>query len=135
MADTQVRIAVLSEHLWRDSYSADPLIVGKVIHVSHQPLTVVGVASDRSWKALAGALLIPYSLQPAFNHGKSAFQSVNWAWLTVAGRLRKGYSRADAKAELQTILRQRDRFYLEQKTITLDRKTSLVLTNGSFLEH
>jgi len=42
--ETQVRIAVLSEHLWRDSYSADPLIIGKVIHISHQPLTVVGVA-------------------------------------------------------------------------------------------
>lgn len=132
---TQVRIAVLSEHLWRDSYSADPHIVGKVIHISHQPLTVVGVASDRSGNALAGALLIPYSLQPAFSHGNSAFQSVNWAWLTVAGRLRPGYSRADARAELQAILRRRDRFYLEQKTIPLDRKTTLVLTNGSFLEN
>jgi predicted permease len=132
---TEVRIAVLTEHLWRDAYSADPLIVGKVIHISHQPLTVVGVASDRSGNALAGALLIPYSLQPAFSHGNSAFKDVNWAWLTVAGRLRQGYSRADARAELQTILRQRDRFYLEQKTITLDRKTSLVLTNGSFLEN
>ena len=130
-----MRIAVLSEHVWRDAYSADPQIVGKTIHISRQPLTVVGIIADRASNLDSPDLWIPYSLQPAFNHGRSAFQDANWAWLTLAGRLRGGYSRADATAEMQTIMRQRDRSYLEQKVFTLDRKTELVLTDGSFIRN
>src|SRR3984885_754512 len=132
---TAVQIAVLSEHFWRNYYSSDPRIIGKVIHINRQPLTVVGIASDHSANMLSGGVWIPYSLQPAFNHGNSAFQNPNWAWLTVAGRLRRGYSRTDATAELQTIIRRRDRSYFEQKVFTLDRKTSLVLTDGSFIRN
>jgi ABC-type antimicrobial peptide transport system permease subunit len=36
---------------------------------------------------------------------------------------------------LQTIIRRRDRSYFEQKVFTLDRKTSLVLTDGSFIRN
>jgi predicted permease len=132
---SSVQVAVLSEHFWKDYFSSDPLIIGKVIHVSHQPLTVVGVTSDRSANMLSGGVWIPYSLQPAFNHGSSAFRNPNWPWLTLAGRLNPGYSRADATAELQTIIRRRDRSYFEQRVFTLDRKTSLVLTDGSFISN
>lgn len=135
-AGTEVRIAVLSEHLWRDAYSSDKAIVGKVIHVNRQALTVVGVArDDDSANPIVGNLWMPYTLQPAFNHGNNAFQNPAWPWLSVAGRLRPGFSRADAKAELVTILRQRDRFYLEQKAFTQDRKTSLVVTDGSYINN
>jgi predicted permease len=129
------RIVVLSEHFWRDLYSADPHIVGKVIHISRQPLTVVGIASDDSMGAMSGDIWIPYGLQPAFNHGKNAFRDPNWAWLTLAGRLRPGYARADAAAELTTMMRQRDRAYLTQKVFTLDRRTSLVITDGAFIRN
>ena len=132
---TSVRIAVLSEHFWKDYYSSDPHIVGKVIHISRQPLTVVGIVSDGSASLAAGDMWIPYTLQPAFTHGKNAFQNPNWAWLSLAGRLRSGYSRGDAAAELQTILRQRDRSYLEQRIFTLDRKTFLTVTDGSFIRN
>ena len=132
---TSPHIAVLSEHYWNVYYSSDPLIVGKAIHVNGQPLTVVGVAPDNSANRLPGGLWIPYTLQPEFNHGNSAFHRPVMTWLNVAARLRPGYSRAQATAELQTILRRRDRAYLEQKTFTLDRKTSVVLTNGSTIQN
>lgn len=103
---TSVRIAVLSEHFWRDSYSSAPQIIGKVIHISRQPLTVIGVASDSSANVMPAGVWIPYSLQPAFNHGKSAFQSPNWAWLTLAGRLRRGYLRASPRSRLGSDLSQ-----------------------------
>ena len=132
---TSAQIAVLSEHFWRNYYSSDPLIIGKIIRINRQSLTVVGIASDRSANLVSAGVWIPYSLQPAFNHGNSAFQNPNWAWLTVAGRLRRGYSRTDATAELQTIIHRRDRSYFEQKAFALDRKTTLVLTDGSFIRN
>ena len=133
--DSPVRVVVLSEHFWRNYYSSDPHIVGRVIHVSRQVLTVIGVVPDDSAPMLAGGLWIPYALQPAFNHGNNAFRDPNWAWLTIAGRLRAGYTRADATAELQAIIRQRDSAYLAQRIFTLDRKTTLVLTDGAFIRN
>jgi predicted permease len=53
----------------------------------------------------------------------------------VTARLRQGYSRADAQAELATILQQQDRTYVERKISALNRKTSVVLTNGSFVQN
>jgi len=132
---SSAHIAVLSEACWKGFYSSDPLIVGKVIHINHQPLTVVGVTQESSANVLPGSIWIPYTLQPEFNHGNSAFHNPHITWLTVAGRLRPGYSRDQATAELQTILRRRDRFYLEQKAFRLDRKTSIVLANGSFIQN
>jgi predicted permease len=132
---TSSRIAVLSEHYWKNFYASDPLIIGKVIHINRQPLTVVGVARDSSANLLRGGIWIPYTLQPVFDHGNSVFQNPNQHWLSTAGRLRHGYSRSDAAAELQTILRRRDRLYLEQKTFTLDRKTSVAVTDGSFIQN
>ena len=131
---SSLHIAVLSEHVWKVLYSSDPLIVGKIIHANRVALTVVGVARDSSANIEEG-IWIPYTLQPIFQQGNSAFHNPHMTWLHVAGRLRRGYSRDQTTAELQTILRQRDRFYLEQKTFRLDRKTSVVLTDGSFIQN
>ena len=132
---SSVQVAVLSEHYWKNIFSSDPLIVGKTIHINGRPLTVVGVVPDNAANMLLGGIWIPYTLQPALNHGNSAFHHPEAAWLNVAGRLRRGYSRDQAAAELETILRRRDRFYLEQKTFAVDRRTSVVLTNGSFIQN
>jgi predicted permease len=130
-----VGVVVLSETFWRNFYSSDPHILGRVIHVSRQPLTVIGVVPDRATPIISGGLWIPYALQPAFSHGNNAFRDPNWAWLTIAGRLLPRHTRADATAELQTIVRQRDLAYLAQNVFTLDRKTTLVLTDGSFIRN
>jgi predicted permease len=131
--NTSVRVAVLGEHLWRNLYSSDPHIVGKVIHLNRQAMTVIGVGADRAANAIPGGIWIPYTLQPDFNHGNSAFQDLRWPWLSVAGRLRPGFSRSSAQAELEAIFRQRDQLYLRQKVFAQDRKTSLVLTDGSLI--
>jgi len=57
--DSPVKVVVLSEHFWRNYYSSDPHIVGKVIHISRQPLTVIGVAPLGSANLLSGGLWMP----------------------------------------------------------------------------
>lgn len=132
---TASQVAVLSEHCWKNFYEADPHILGKVIHISHQPVTVVGIASDSSVNRMPGGVWMPYTLRPLFEHRDNISQNPDWPWLTVVGRLKQEYSRAGVKAELTTILRRQDRLYLARETSTLDRKTSLVLTNGSFIQN
>jgi predicted permease len=131
---TEARVVVLSEHFWRNLYASDPHIVGKVIYINRRSFVVIGVAADNDANLIFGGAWLPYTLQPVFNHDNDAFKNPNSPWLTVVARLRRGYTRADAQAEIATILRQRDRFYLEQRAFTLDRKTSIVLTDGSYIE-
>ncbi|MES2222958.1 MAG: ABC transporter permease, partial [Acidobacteriota bacterium] len=40
-------VVVLSEHLWRQSLSADPAILGKIITINGVPFTVIGVMPNR----------------------------------------------------------------------------------------
>ena len=131
--DSSAHVAVLSEHTWKNHYAADPHILGRVIHVSRQPFTVIGVMPDTAASLDAAGVLLPWSMEPLFNHGNSAFRNPGWLWLSVAGRLRPGSSRADSRAEIQGILAQRDRFYHDQKIFTPDRKTTIVVTDGAFI--
>jgi predicted permease len=134
---TTAHVAVLNEMTWKYFYAADPKIVGKVIHVNHEPITVVGVVSSKAVHLIGGGggLWMPYTLQPVFSHGLNLFHNADYPWLSIGGHLKPGVSRADAKAELEIILHRRDRLYLERKISTLDRKTSLVVTDGSFIQN
>ena len=132
---TTERIVVLSEHVWKNHFAANPQIIGKVIHLNREPFIVVGIASDNSANFIPGGLWVPYTLQPVFDHGSNLIQNPDTPWLTVVGRLKQGYFRMDAKSELETILHQQDRLYLQRNITTLDRKTSLTLTNGSFIRN
>ena len=132
---TTALVAVLNEVVWKYDYASDPQIVGKVIHINHQPITVVGVTSGDAVHLISGGgLWMPYTLQPVFDHGMNLFHNADQPWLSIGGHLRPGISRSDAKAELETILHQRDRQYVNRKSSAVDRKTSLVLTDGSFIQ-
>lgn len=131
--DSSARVAVLSEHDWKNLYASDPHILGRVIHISRQPFTVIGIMPDGAASLMRGGILLPWSMQPLFNHGNNAFRDPGWLWLTVVGRLRPGYSRASAQAEIQAILARRDRFYHDQKIFTPDRKSTIMVTDGTFI--
>jgi predicted permease len=121
-------VAVLSESLWRNRYGGDPSIVGKVIHINQNPYTVVGIVQPNSTGSMRNVLWIPYTMQPQIYHGNNAFRNSAWPWLTLAGRIRSSHSRSNAQAELNLIAQ-------EQDELIPGRKTTLVLTNGSFIEY
>jgi predicted permease len=135
-----VPVAVIGEELWRQRFASDPQIIGKSIRLNRQPFTVVGVVPAHFSGRLAGpGIWIPYTMQPEFWHGHDAFSKsdwYDWAWLTVEGRLKPGYSRPDAQAELGLIVGRQDRLYPGSKDNRAfpGRKTTVVVTNGSIIE-
>ena len=131
---TAAQVAVLSEPLWKTRFGADPLILGKTIQLNALPFEVIGIAAADAENVLAG-VFVPYTLQPLLDRTHNLYASPDSPWLQVAGRLRQGYSKTDALAELDTIMRRQDRTYVERKVSTFNRKTSLVLTNGSFVDN
>lgn len=131
---TTAEVAVLSEPFWRNRLGADPQIIGKTIHLGSLALVVVGVAPADATNLLPG-IFVPYTLQPLLDRSYNHWTNLDSPWLSVSGRLRAGYSRADAQAEVATILRRQDRAYVERKFSAFNRKTALVLTGGSFIEN
>jgi Acetamidase/Formamidase family/FtsX-like permease family len=70
---------------------------------------------------------IPWSAQPLFYDGRDLFQADSARWLDVDGRLAPGRSRSEARSELSVIAAQQD-------TLEPGRKTTLIVTDGSFGE-
>jgi predicted permease len=132
---TRAQVTVLSEILWKNQFDADPRIVGKTIHLNGAPVTVIGVAPSDAANYLLGGLFLPYTLEPQLNHAGSLLTSADKPWLSMTGRLRPGFSRADAEAELTAIMTQQDRAYVQRKISAFNRKTSVVVTNGSEIEN
>ena len=53
----------------------------------------------------------------------------------MTGRLLPGFTRADAQAELTAIMSQQDRAYVQRKVFAFNRKTFLVVIDGSEIEN
>ena len=135
-------VALLGESFWHYRYGADPRIVGRTIQLNRHPYTVVGVIPQNfSLLDESGPKIwVPYTMQPDFWHGHDAFKRSDWygwAWLNVEGRLKPGYSRADAQAELNVIVQQQDHLYpgSEENASYSGRRTTVLLTNGSVIEN
>jgi len=133
--NTSVQVAVLSEPVWRNLFAGDPKIVGTIIHLNGLPFTVVGIVRSDIANFMAGGVFVPFTAEALLDNGTAnPLANPDTPWLQIAGRLRPGYSRVDATAELTTILRNQDRAYMERKVTSFNRKTSIELTNGSFIQ-
>src|SRR2546421_7112346 len=121
-------VVVLSEELWRNRFGADTQIVGKVVHFNDQPLTIVGVIpmpfAGRISRANAW---VPYTLQPYLQPDENLLKPSDADWLTVVGRLKPGFSRPDAAAELTLVASREDRLHPK-------RKTAITVTDGSWFQ-
>jgi predicted permease len=121
-------VVVIGEELWRSQFAADPQILGTTIRLNQQPFTIIGVTPARFAGQLRGpGIWVPYTMQAAFFGGNDFLRNSSVPWLVLEGRLKSGESRATAQAELTVIARQQDR-------LQPGRKTTIFVTNGSFIQ-
>ncbi|PYT23624.1 MAG: hypothetical protein DMG57_31365 [Acidobacteria bacterium] len=112
----------------RNRFAADPQILGRVISLNRHAFTVVGVAPGHFSGMVNNARVwVPYTMQSQLVSGGDLFEQTSTQWLIAEGRLKSGYSRSGAQAELNVIARQQDRFQP-------GRRTTLLVTNGSMME-
>ncbi len=107
--EERLPVIVLSQRLWQRRFASDPAILGKSITLSGRPFTVVGIAPP-SFHGLDPPLepefWVPLGNIDQLQPKTSDFQSRDFHWLAVIGRLSPGVSRTQAAAEL-SILAQR----------------------------
>jgi predicted permease len=109
-------VAVLSNHLWRRRFGADPAIVGRTIQVNRHPLTVIGVAPAGFLGTVVGLsydLYVPMSLaRPLTGSGDWLADRASRP-LHALGRLRPGLPLARARTEVREVAARLARTYPE----------------------
>ena len=96
-------VVVLSEALWRNTFGADPNLIGSSVQLDKRAFTVVGIMpatfrfpvlseTEKVW--------IPLVQDPLFG---GWMERRGGHWLQVTGRLRPGVSRAQAQQDLAAI--------------------------------
>ena len=112
----QPRVAVLSNRLWRTRFGGDPDILGRQLILNGTPSTVIGVASAAFSVPLEPDLWIPHGVDPATARRMTGY-------LAVLGRLKPGFTRDQAQAEMSSIARA-----LEQEFPDSNKDSGISLT-------
>ncbi len=95
------QVAIITHREWFRHYAADPAVIGRVVHINSQPLTIVGVLLPASFDAPLVWGLTDFIL-PRVN---SASLRTNFhdTWMQAVGRLKPGASLSQAQSELSTV--------------------------------
>jgi predicted permease len=97
--DTQggPQVVLLSDHLWRTTFQADPNIVGRPITLDGKPYTVLGVMPRGFNYPQNVEIWTPAAIAPA------AFDDFNHTYVRILGRLKPGVTLAAAQKALNAL--------------------------------
>jgi putative ABC transport system permease protein len=91
-------VVILSSGVWRDYFARSPTVIGQTLLVEGVPHTIVGVMPpDFHFPMRDTALWFPHNLE------KGGLWAGNVA--TMIGRLKDGHTLAEARAEVQNVIR------------------------------
>jgi predicted permease len=94
-------VAILSMEVWRNSFSSDEGVIGRIIQVDGLPTRVVGIMpAGYDVHDQKVQVWLPLTLDPANPGGRGSH------FLYLVGRLNPGVSLTQARADLETMLQQ-----------------------------
>jgi predicted permease len=112
-AGAPLAVVVLDYRTWQNHFGGDAAILGKTVRLDEVPFTVVGVASREFRGTQPGGradFWTPFParalLRPQDPGVMGFLTSANHCCSDVAGRLAPGYTRQQAAAELEVLVRQ-----------------------------
>jgi macrolide transport system ATP-binding/permease protein len=135
-------VVVLSHGLWQRGFAGDARIIGKQILINRHPFTIVGVAAEgfRGINSLAPAQLwVPTMMYRELATWANLLPTRDNQMLLLFGRVRHGFSYAQASAELRIFAARLATEYPDdnrnQTLIVLPLRTSLIHPNsrGAFV--
>jgi predicted permease len=102
-------VCVISDGYWRRRFGRDSGVVGRTIHLSGYPFTVIGVTPPEFFGAEVGAsmdITAPLTMQEQVTPGVRSFMNGGASQLRVLGRLRAGATMEQAQASLGLLYQQ-----------------------------
>jgi predicted permease len=102
-------VCVISDGYWRRRFGRDPAVVGKTIHLSGFPFTIIGVAPPEFFGLEVGVsmdITVPVMMQEQVMPGIRPFMNDGNNWFRIMGRLRPGATIEQAQASLALLYQQ-----------------------------
>jgi predicted permease len=96
-------VAVLSHAYWQSRFGADPSVVGRVMIINGQSMTVAGVAPDGFKGTTLGAepkVFVPITMRGVMQPSFKGFDNRRSYWAYLFGRLKPGVTIDQARAAL-----------------------------------
>lgn len=93
-----VRVAVISDRVWRERFGGRRDVLGRTLEVNARPYTIVGVLPSSFWFPGNPQIIVPY----AWDEGDVS-ENRGSRQLEAVGRLAAGVSEATARSELRGI--------------------------------
>jgi predicted permease len=106
-------VAVMSYRYWQRRFGLNAAVVGKTVNVNGVPVTIVGVTPPQFYAGLqlsaSPDLSLPMTLAPRLDpSGKTRSQMAQawYWWVRVMGRMKRGVSLEQVRAELEGVFQQ-----------------------------
>jgi predicted permease len=93
-------VAVISYNYWTRRFGRDQAVVGKVVQLDNDPVTIIGVTQPEFYGLVPGRE-IDISLPIMVAGAEMLTESTSW-WFDAVGRLKPGVQVEQARAELDT---------------------------------
>lgn len=107
-------VVVISHRLWKQSFSSDPAVVGKLLRLNGEPLMIVGVAPEHFRDVVLGSsqdVWVPFPMFARITHLEKApewRESIErrdmGPWLSVIARLKPAVTLSQARARMDVLL-------------------------------
>lgn len=105
-------VIVLSHKFWQERLGADPSILGKTLTLNTHTFTVIGIAPanfEDVRPEFETDVWAPISMQAELEPGSDFLTDRQSYWIFVVGRLKPGFTRAQAQANVSLIASQLQR--------------------------
>jgi predicted permease len=129
-APGQLPVVVIDEAMWHSRFASDPHVIGRTAHINSRPVVVVGVIPNGTSRWIASrhaGVWLPYTAITYFDPAHDVFHREDYLAFDLAGRLRPGYTRDQAQAEMRILEQRQDRQHS-------GRRTTVSVTDGSWSE-
>lgn len=103
---SQAPVVVLGYNFWRREFQSDSTIVGRALTLTGIPMTVIGIAPPRFGGPVVGLhvdLYVPLGMRHVLMGGADPSTRRGWQFLTLTGRIRPGFTFAQARDELDQV--------------------------------
>ncbi|HTB96429.1 MAG TPA: ABC transporter permease [Terracidiphilus sp.] len=101
-------VAVISDGLWQREYGRSPSVLGQVVRINQQPMTIIGV-NPRGFTGVKGAMsspdvFVPITMQPAIDPKgpMNMLTDAKFWWVNIVARTLPGIADQTAQAALAT---------------------------------
>jgi len=109
-------VGVISYNYWTNRFARDPAVIGKVVQLGNDPVTIIGVTPPGFYGLTPGREF--NVLVPMMTAGAEQLAAKETWWLDVVGRAKPGVTIEQARAELDTIFQS----YMNETSVSAEAR-------------